>query len=173
MAYRAPELFDVKTGVTLDEKVDIWVRPTLLWALGFDVHTLLSVTRLYVIRACLPPLSVRESPNNATGRFDSHGRHERSVQASAELVFPGLQKFDRYHVKSEPCGQAQHPSTHRDDGTCPAVAIVIRGRKVVSGWETFLSRRGAVWVEARVFILTFNYMVFPFPLSENEGTRDR
>ena len=26
MAYRAPELFDVKTGVTIDEKVDIWVR---------------------------------------------------------------------------------------------------------------------------------------------------
>lgn len=26
MAYRAPELFDVKTGVALDEKVDIWVR---------------------------------------------------------------------------------------------------------------------------------------------------
>jgi hypothetical protein len=30
MAYRAPELFDVKTGVTLDEKVDIWVRLTRL-----------------------------------------------------------------------------------------------------------------------------------------------
>lgn len=26
MPYRAPELFDVKTGCTLDEKVDIWVR---------------------------------------------------------------------------------------------------------------------------------------------------
>ena len=26
MTYRAPELFDVKTGVTLDEKVDIWAR---------------------------------------------------------------------------------------------------------------------------------------------------
>ena len=26
MPYRAPELFDVKTGKTLDEKVDIWVR---------------------------------------------------------------------------------------------------------------------------------------------------
>lgn len=26
MAYRAPELFDVKTGLALDEKVDIWVR---------------------------------------------------------------------------------------------------------------------------------------------------
>ena len=25
MAYRAPELFDVKTGSALDEKVDIWV----------------------------------------------------------------------------------------------------------------------------------------------------
>jgi serine/threonine kinase 16 len=25
MAYRAPELFDVKTGTTLDEKIDIWV----------------------------------------------------------------------------------------------------------------------------------------------------
>ena len=27
MTFRAPELFDVKTGVTLDEKVDIWVCP--------------------------------------------------------------------------------------------------------------------------------------------------
>jgi serine/threonine protein kinase len=25
MAYRAPELFDVKTGIAIDEKVDIWV----------------------------------------------------------------------------------------------------------------------------------------------------
>ena len=32
MAYRAPELFDVKTGITVDEKVDIWVRDvSLLW----------------------------------------------------------------------------------------------------------------------------------------------
>ena len=28
MPYRAPELFDVKTGKTLDEKVDIWVSRT-------------------------------------------------------------------------------------------------------------------------------------------------
>ena len=39
MAYRAPELFDVKTGVTLDEKVDIWVRRTLLRVINFDVDT--------------------------------------------------------------------------------------------------------------------------------------
>lgn len=30
MAYRAPELYDVKTGITLDEKVDIWVHIALL-----------------------------------------------------------------------------------------------------------------------------------------------
>ena len=35
MAYRAPELFDVKTGVALDEKVDIWVRRALLQVLNF------------------------------------------------------------------------------------------------------------------------------------------
>jgi serine/threonine kinase 16 len=31
MAYRAPELFDVKTGTTLDEKVDIWVCGLVPW----------------------------------------------------------------------------------------------------------------------------------------------
>ncbi|KAH9972048.1 other/NAK protein kinase [Lactifluus volemus] len=33
MAYRAPELFDVKTGTTLDEKVDIWSLGCVLFAL--------------------------------------------------------------------------------------------------------------------------------------------
>jgi len=33
MAYRAPELFDVKTGVALDERVDIWV------CLPFAIHS--------------------------------------------------------------------------------------------------------------------------------------
>jgi serine/threonine kinase 16 len=31
MAYRAPELFDVKTGTALDEKVDIWVYALYLF----------------------------------------------------------------------------------------------------------------------------------------------
>lgn len=32
MAYRAPELFDVKTGQMIDEKVDIWVsRCGIIW----------------------------------------------------------------------------------------------------------------------------------------------
>lgn len=33
MSYRAPELFDVKTGQTLDEKVDIWVRSPVHFAI--------------------------------------------------------------------------------------------------------------------------------------------
>ena len=90
MAYRAPELFDVKTGVTLDEKVDIWVRRMPLQTFGLDVHTLLSVTWVYTIRTCVPPLPLRKSPNDATGRFDSHGGHERTVQAPPERVFSRL-----------------------------------------------------------------------------------
>ncbi|KAL5525660.1 hypothetical protein ACEPAG_6996 [Sanghuangporus baumii] len=35
MAYRAPELFDVKTGITLDEKVDIWSLGCTLYALAY------------------------------------------------------------------------------------------------------------------------------------------
>ncbi|EGO25084.1 protein kinase [Serpula lacrymans var. lacrymans S7.9] len=36
MAYRAPELFDVKTGVALDDKVDIWSLGCTLFALAYS-----------------------------------------------------------------------------------------------------------------------------------------
>ena len=36
MAYRAPELFDVKTGITLDEKVDIWSLGCTLFAMAYS-----------------------------------------------------------------------------------------------------------------------------------------
>jgi serine/threonine kinase 16 len=36
MAYRAPELFDVKTGITLNEKVDIWSLGCTLFALAYS-----------------------------------------------------------------------------------------------------------------------------------------
>jgi len=35
MAYRAPELFDVQTGSTLDERVDIWSLGCVLYALAY------------------------------------------------------------------------------------------------------------------------------------------
>lgn len=35
MPYRAPELFDVKTGRTLDEKVDIWSLGCTLYAVAY------------------------------------------------------------------------------------------------------------------------------------------
>ncbi|KAG9013955.1 hypothetical protein FRB93_000336 [Tulasnella sp. JGI-2019a] len=69
MPYRAPELFDVKTGTTIDEKVDIWVshRPILdsrsisnhifcrsLWA----ASSLLWHTRIRRLRPPRPPSRV-------------------------------------------------------------------------------------------------------------------
>ncbi|KAH7884410.1 other/NAK protein kinase [Phlebopus sp. FC_14] len=36
MAYRAPELFDVKTGIVLDEKVDIWSLGCTLFAMAYS-----------------------------------------------------------------------------------------------------------------------------------------
>lgn len=94
---------------------------------GFHIHFLLLVPRVYIIRARLPPLAVRESPNNATGRLDSHGGHERAVQAPPERVFPRFQKSDRCDVESNPHGPTQYPPTHRDDGPCLAVIVVIGG----------------------------------------------
>jgi hypothetical protein len=57
MPYRAPELFDVKTGKMLDEKVDIWVRPGLLAAAD---HSLLAAR-------CMPvPMGSRHSRPTAS-----------------------------------------------------------------------------------------------------------
>lgn len=67
MAYRAPELFDVKTGTPLDEKVDIWVCYRL-----FDCSPLLhSAPCSRWVAFCLPsrtytlPLKTRKRQNKA------------------------------------------------------------------------------------------------------------
>ena len=56
MAYRAPELFDVKTGQTLDEKVDIWVRHKLTCWMFLTSFNL--VIRMHTIRSCLLPFTL-------------------------------------------------------------------------------------------------------------------
>ena len=88
MAYRAPELFDVKTGVTLDEKVDIWVCGILPQVRGPDVDAPFPVAWMYAVRVGLPSLPIREPSNDAARRFNSHGSRERTVQTPPERVFP-------------------------------------------------------------------------------------
>lgn len=59
MAYRAPELFDVKTGQTIDEKVDIWVRSSRcsLSYILFNFYCIGTVIRLHTLRSRLFPLA--------------------------------------------------------------------------------------------------------------------
>ena len=56
MAYRAPELFDVKTGVTLDEKVDIWVQSLAISRSSYSLR-ILPVAGLYIVCTCLLALA--------------------------------------------------------------------------------------------------------------------
>lgn len=60
MAYRAPELFDVKTGQTIDEKVDIWVRLShcSLLYIFLNFYSIDTVIRLHPLRSRLFPLAV-------------------------------------------------------------------------------------------------------------------
>lgn len=62
MAYRAPELFDVKTGQTIDEKVDIWVRrclfPPLYSSFLIIFLVTLSVIGMHTIRTRVLPLAI-------------------------------------------------------------------------------------------------------------------
>ena len=59
MAYRAPELFDVKTGTALDEKVDIWV---LLSNLFCNTSPLTRVRYLQSLGCVLFALAYLHSP---------------------------------------------------------------------------------------------------------------
>jgi hypothetical protein len=57
MTFRAPELFDVKTGITLDEKVDIWVRIYVPLMQRLTRSTI-TVTRMHTLRTCIQPLAL-------------------------------------------------------------------------------------------------------------------
>lgn len=58
MTFRAPELFDVKTGITLDEKVDIWVCPSFPTCCTDQPTSLIIVTRVHALRTCVQPLTI-------------------------------------------------------------------------------------------------------------------
>ena len=79
MAYRAPELFDVKTGITIDEKVDIWVRVFSSSIEEFRCAYAILVFGMHPLCSRVFAFSVRNYPNDGTGRFDSDGCHERSI----------------------------------------------------------------------------------------------
>jgi serine/threonine kinase 16 len=66
MPYRAPELFDVKTGTTLDEKVDIWVCPLGCCSVDTESNaaSLLLVTGLHIIRIGLRSLAIRDKSDH-------------------------------------------------------------------------------------------------------------
>jgi len=57
MTFRAPELFDVKTGITLDEKVDIWVR-TYVPFLHRLTQSTITVTRMHTLCARIQPVAL-------------------------------------------------------------------------------------------------------------------
>lgn len=115
MAYRAPELFDVKTGVTIDEKVDIWVRISTLALF----HTPLfeteyspdSVSWVHSLRARIPPFAFRDSCNDRAGWIDCDGCHECAVQTPNQLcIFSGLEGFNRQYVEAGSKSAARYPS---------------------------------------------------------------
>jgi hypothetical protein len=77
MAYRAPELYDVKTDTTLDEKVDIWVCGFVSLLSSYWMFFL--VSWVHAVRHGIFPFSFREHPNNGAGWKYCHGCLERAI----------------------------------------------------------------------------------------------
>jgi hypothetical protein len=73
MPFRAPELFDVKTGKTLDEKVDIWVSS----AQGM----LIVVAWLYTFRRRVWILAIRNRRE-----LHRHGCRERAIPTAWRIL---------------------------------------------------------------------------------------
>lgn len=89
MAYRAPELFDVKTGVTLDEKADIWVSQWLPVSITHNSDRLGTVTWMHAVRTCVLTFAIREYADYRARWFNSDGSDECTIQASRLGLFAG------------------------------------------------------------------------------------
>jgi serine/threonine kinase 16 len=95
MPYRAPELFDVKTGSVIDTKVDIW-------SLGCTLY------------ACLVGKSPFEARSDETGgslsmcvlggdwRFPDEGRDAKKLKPGEGIVSEGVKEIVRKCLKVEP-----------------------------------------------------------------------
>jgi serine/threonine protein kinase len=117
MAYRAPELFDVKTGTTLDEKVDIWVCQSLVSSTinGSLLKCLIgyhTVAGLRSFRPRVPALSLREHANDGTRWFNSLGCAQCAVQASYVELLPGSEDAYRQYVENKPAGATRYSTGH-------------------------------------------------------------
>lgn len=92
MPYRAPELFDVKTGSTLDEKVDIWVRPFFFFC-----------PSLFALGATFFFLPLFTYPHRASYRF--------CYILSVSITFPSycldIRYVKRYYIRG-----SRHLSNH-------------------------------------------------------------
>jgi len=88
MAYRAPELFDVKTGQSLDEKVDIWVRISAYFnATREPISLCNAVLGVHIVRSCIFSFSFRKHANYGTRWFNSDGSPECPIQTSQLGIF--------------------------------------------------------------------------------------
>ncbi|TDL25672.1 protein kinase [Rickenella mellea] len=92
MAYRAPELFDVKTGVTIDEKVDIWSLGCTLFALAY-LHSPFENTQ-----------TTEQGGSIAMAVMNAQYKHPNNSSYSQ-----GLKELIDYMLKADP---KQRPDIH-------------------------------------------------------------
>ncbi|KAF9428489.1 hypothetical protein BGZ94_002198 [Podila epigama] len=79
MPYRAPELFDVKTGTTLDEKVDIWSLGCTLYAMAYG-------TSPFETNQINQGGSIALAVLNGTVRFPTTGQQDRYSNEFRDLI---------------------------------------------------------------------------------------
>lgn len=124
MPYRAPELFDVKTGITLDEKVDIWVysHSSLVWDEETDTEIV-----PWVPAFCLSifPFALRDNPDDGTGRIHGYGGHERAVQVPSRLALLGRLQGSHQRLPTDQPGRApKHRGADQHGRIAPAIGPV-------------------------------------------------
>lgn len=76
------------------------------------------VVRLHLVRSRLFTLAIREHSDNRARRINSHGSHERTVQAPQLAIFPGAEGTHRLHAESESSAATKYPP-----GKCQNISL--------------------------------------------------